>query len=128
MKKLIVTERESVNAILVGLITQEETEEQVTEYLDELAFLANTANINTVHRVTQRLTMANSVTFVGSGKLQEIKEYIEAEEEKDNKIGVVIFDDELSPRQIRNIERVLEVPILDRTSLILDIFAMRAQT
>ena len=128
MKKLIVTERESVNAILVGLITQEETEEQVTEYLDELAFLANTANINTVHRVTQRLTMANSVTFVGSGKLQEIKEYIETEEENNNKIGVVIFDDELSPRQIRNIEKVLEVPILDRTSLILDIFAMRAQT
>ncbi|NLZ95166.1 MAG: GTPase HflX, partial [Bacteroidales bacterium] len=94
----------------------------------ELAFLANTANINTVHRVTQRLTMANSVTFVGSGKLQEIKEYIETEEENNNKIGVVIFDDELSPRQIRNIEKVLEVPILDRTSLILDIFAMRAQT
>src|SRR5690554_157444 len=100
MKNLIVTERESENAILVGLITQEETEEQVTEYLDELAFLASTAKINSVHRVTQRLTMANSVTFVGSGKLQEIKEYIEAEEENDNHIGVVIFDDELSPRQI----------------------------
>ena len=133
MKEFIATEIKSENAILVGLISQEETEEQVVEYLDELAFLADTAKITPVHRVMQRLPMANSVTFVGSGKLQEIKEYIESRkaedgEESDDEIGVVIFDDELSARQIRNIEKKLNVPILDRTSLILDIFAMRAQT
>ncbi len=133
MKEFIATEIKSENAILVGLISQEETEEQVVEYLDELAFLADTAKITPVHRVMQRLPMANSVTFVGSGKLQEIKEYIESRkaedgEESDDEIGVVIFDDELSARQIRNIEKKLDVPILDRTSLILDIFAMRAQT
>ena len=133
MKDFIETELKSENAILVGLISQEETEEQVTEYLDELAFLADTAKIKPVHRVTQRLPMANSVTFVGSGKLEEIKEFIESRkgedgEESDDEIGVVIFDDELSARQIRNIEKKLNIPILDRTSLILDIFAMRAQT
>lgn len=134
MKDFIATEIKSENAILVGLITQEETEEHVTEYLDELAFLAETAKIKPVHRVMQRLPMANSVTFVGSGKLDEIKEYIENKKEEaeaegsDNEIGVVIFDDELSARQIRNIEKKLNIPILDRTSLILEIFAMRAQT
>ena len=128
MKDFIATDLKTENAILVGLITQEETEEQVTEYLDELDFLAETAKIKPVHRVTQRLTMPNSVTFVGSGKLEEIKEYIESQEESDNEIGLVIFDDELSARQIRNIEKILDVPILDRTSLILEIFAMRAQT
>ena len=128
MKDFIATDLKTENAILVGLITQEETEEQVTEYLDELDFLAETAKIKPVHRITQRLTMPNSVTFVGTGKLDEIKEYIESQQESDNAIGVVIFDDELSARQIRNIEKILEVPILDRTSLILEIFAMRAQT
>ena len=128
MKDFIATDLKTENAILVGLITQEETEEQVNEYLDELDFLAETAKIKPVHRVTQRLTMPNSVTFVGTGKLDEIKEYIESQEEGDNKIGLVIFDDELSARQLRNIEKILEVPILDRTSLILDIFAMRAQS
>ncbi len=128
MKDFIATDLKTENAILVGLITQEDTEEQVTEYLDELDFLAETAKIKPVHRVTQRLTMPNSVTFVGSGKLEEIKEYIESQEESDNEIGLVIFDDELSARQIRNIEKILDVPILDRTSLILEIFAMRAQT
>ena len=128
MKDFIATDIKSENAILVGIITQEESEEHVTEYLDELDFLAETANINPVHRVTQRLSIADSTTFVGSGKLQEIKDYIESQEESDNEIGVVIFDDELSARQIRNIEQKLNVPILDRTSLILDIFAMRAQT
>ncbi len=128
MKDFIATDLKTENAILVGLITQEETEEQVTEYLDELDFLAETAKIKPVHRITQRLTMPNSVTFVGSGKLDEIKEYIESQQESDNEIGLVIFDDELSARQIRNIEKILEVPILDRTSLILEIFAMRAQT
>ena len=128
MKDFIATDLKTENAILVGLITQEETEEQVTEYLDELEFLAETAKIKPVHRITQRLTMPNSVTFVGRGKLDEIKEYIESQEEGDNEIGLVIFDDELSARQLRNIEKILEVPILDRTSLILDIFAMRAQS
>lgn len=128
MKDFIATDIKSENAILVGLITQEETEEQVTEYLDELEFLAETGKIKPVHRVMQRLPMANPVTFVGTGKLQEIKDYIESQEESDNEIGVVIFDDELSARQIKNIEKTLNVPILDRTSLILDIFAMRAQT
>ena len=128
MKDFIVTETKSENAILVGLITPEESEEKVNEYLDELAFLAETAKVNPVHRVMQRLPIANSVTFVGTGKLDEIKEYIESKEESDEDIGLVIFDDELSARQIRNIEKKLNVPILDRTSLILDIFAMRAQT
>lgn len=130
MKEFITTEIKSENAILVGLITPDESEEQVEEYLDELDFLAETAKINPVHRITQRLPIANSVTFVGTGKLQEIKEYIESKDDEsgENEIGVVIFDDELSARQIRNIEKKLNVPILDRTSLILEIFAMRAQT
>lgn len=134
MKDFIVTEIKSENTILVGLITPEESEEKVTEYLDELEFLAQTAKINPVHRVTQRLPIANSVTFVGTGKLNEIKEYIDSRKDEDgeeageNEIGLVIFDDELSARQIRNIEKRLNVPILDRTSLILEIFAMRAQT
>ncbi|WP_394337189.1 GTPase HflX [Dysgonomonas alginatilytica] len=110
-------------AILVGLITQQQTEEQVNEYLDELAFLAETAGAEPVKKFTQKLEHANAVTFVGTGKLQEIKQYME-----DNEIGLVIFDDELSAKQIRNIEQELQVKILDRTSLILDIFAMRAQT
>ena len=128
MKDFIATDLKTENAILVGLITQEETEEQVIEYLDELDFLAETAKIKPVHRVMQRLAMPNSVTFVGSGKLEEIRDYIESSEESDTEIGLVIFDDELSARQIRNIEKILGVPILDRTSLILEIFAMRAQT
>ena len=128
MKDFIVTDIKSENAILVGIITPEESEEKVIEYLDELEFLAETAKITPVHRVMQRLPMANSVTFVGTGKLQEIKEYIGSREDSDEEIGLVIFDDELSARQIRNIEKKLNVPILDRTSLILDIFAMRAQT
>lgn len=110
-------------AILVGLITQQQTEEQVNEYLDELAFLTETAGAEPVKKFTQKLEHANAVTFVGTGKLQEIKQYME-----ENEIGLVIFDDELSAKQIRNIEQELQVKILDRTSLILDIFAMRAQT
>lgn len=128
MNNLISTETESTNAILVGVITQDETQESVNEYLDELAFLAETANINSVKRITQRISMADSNSFVGSGKLQEIRQYIENQKDSEHKVGVVIFDDELSPRQIRNIEKVLKVSVLDRTSLILDIFAMRAQT
>lgn len=123
MKDFIISESKNEQAVLVGIITQEQTEDQVKEYLDELAFLAETAGIMPVKNFTQKLEHSNPVTFVGTGKLQEIKQYIE-----DNEIGVVIFDDELSPKQIRNIEKELQVKILDRTSLILDIFAMRAQT
>lgn len=110
-------------AVLVGVITQDQSEEQVAEYLDELAFLADTAGIvvNTVF--TQKLAQAHSTTFIGSGKIQEIKHYID-----ENEIDVVIFDDELSPRQLRNIEKELNIRILDRTSLILSIFVQRAQT
>ncbi|GAB6010301.1 GTPase HflX [Dysgonomonas reticulitermitis] len=123
MKDFIISESKNEQAVLVGLITQEQTEEQVREYLYELAFLADTAGIVPAKNFTQKMDKPNPVTFVGTGKLQEIKQYME-----DNEIGLVIFDDELSPKQIRNIEKELQVKILDRTSLILDIFAMRAQT
>ncbi|NDV78066.1 GTPase HflX [Dysgonomonas sp. 511] len=123
MKDFIISESKNEKAVLVGLITQQQSEDQVKEYLDELAFLAETAGIVPEKNFTQRLDHPNSTTFVGSGKLLEIKQYME-----DNEIGLVIFDDELSPKQIRNIEKELQVKILDRTSLILDIFAMRAQT
>jgi GTP-binding protein HflX len=123
MRDFIISESKNKEAVLVGLITQCQTEEQVNEYLDELAFLAETAGIIPVKSFTQKLEHSNPVTFVGTGKLQEIKQYME-----DNEIDLVIFDDELSPKQIRNIEKELQVKILDRTSLILDIFAMRAQT
>ncbi len=96
--------------------------------MDELEFLAETAGARTVKRFTQRADGANAVTYVGKGKLEEIRQYIEAEEEAEREVGMVIFDDELSAKQLRNIERELKVKILDRTSLILDIFAMRAQT
>jgi GTP-binding protein HflX len=125
MKDFIITHTETENAVLVGLITQEQNEAKVQEYLDELDFLATTAGIKAVKRFTQRLVMPDSVTFVGSGKLQEIKEYTENEE---HAISLVIFDDELSPKQLRNLEAALKVRIMDRTSLILDIFAARAQT
>ena len=125
MRDFIKSEIDSTNAVLVGLITPEQNEETVTEYLDELAFLAETAGLVPSKRFVQKLDMANSVTFVGTGKLQEIREYVQDE---DNDVGVVIFDDELSARQIRNIEKEFKLRILDRTSLILDIFAMRAQT
>ena len=125
MKDFITSEIINEKAVLVGLITPEQSEEKVTEYLDELAFLAETAGLVPDKRFVQKLDMANSVTFVGSGKLNEIRDFVTDE---DNEIGVVIFDDELSARQIRNIERELKLRILDRTSLILDIFAMRAQT
>jgi hypothetical protein len=126
MKDLILNEKKNLNAVLVGLITPDQSEEKVNEYLDELAFLAETAGIVPGKRFIQRLDMPNSVTFVGKGKLQEIKEYIANNEEK--KVDIIIFDDELSPRQIRNIEKELNIRILDRTGLILGIFAMRAKT
>ena len=112
----------------MGLITKDQDEEKTTEYLDELEFLADTAGAVTVKRFTQKVNGPNTVTYVGKGKLEEIKQYIEDEEDNDREIGMVIFDDELSAKQMRNIENELKVKILDRTSLILDIFAMRAQT
>ena len=123
MKEFIISEAQTEKAVLVGLITPNQNEQKIKEYLDELAFLADTAGVEPVKMFYQRLDYANPVTFVGTGKLQEIKEYV-----VENEIGVVIFDDELSPKQLRNIEKDLKVMILDRTSLILDIFAKRAQT
>ena len=128
MKEFIKTEVKAETAILVGLITKEQSERKTNEYLDELEFLAETAGAVTVKRVTQRLDGPSSVTYVGKGKLEEIRAYIRAEEEAEREVGMVIFDDELSAKQLRNIEKELGVKILDRTSLILDIFAMRAQT
>ncbi|WP_341902702.1 MULTISPECIES: GTPase HflX [Fluviicola] len=109
--------------VLVGIITSTVTDEQAHEYLDELEFLAETAGATSVKRFTQKLPMANPRTFVGTGKLEEIKEYVKA-----HGVELVIFDDELSPSQLRNIERELECKILDRNILILDIFASRART
>lgn len=123
MKEFILTETSSELAVLVGLITPKVTERQVQDYLDELAFLSTTAGISPVKSFVQRLDMPNSATFVGKGKLEEIASYIQ-----ENEIGLAIFDNELSPKQLRCIEEVLRVRILDRTSLILDIFATRAQT
>lgn len=123
MRDFIKTEAATDRAYLVGLITPDVTEQEVNEYLDELAFLAHTAKIQAVESFTQRLDHPNGATFIGSGKLQEIADKIEADE-----IGTVIFDDELSPNQMRNIEKQLNVRVLDRTSLILDIFASRART
>ena len=111
------------SAILVGVITQEQSAEQAQEYLDELAFLAETAGAETRAVFTQRLEVPHPKTFIGSGKLAEVREYVKAEE-----IDIVIFDDELTPSQLRNIEKELKCRILDRTNLILDIFAGRAQT
>ena len=123
MKEFIITQEQTERAVLVGLVTLEQSEAQVKEYLDELAFLAETAGIEPVRRFTQKADKPHAVTFVGSGKLQQIGEYV-----AENEIGIVIFDDELSAKQLRNIEKELEVRILDRTNLILDIFAKRAQT
>ena len=128
MKEFVISEVKAETAILVGLITKDQDEEKTTESLDELEFLADTAGAVTVKRFTQKVNGPNTVTYVGKGKLEEIKQYIEDEEDNDREIGMVIFDDELSAKQMRNIENELKVKILDRTSLILDIFAMRAQT
>ncbi|MFM1877151.1 MAG: hypothetical protein RLZZ241_17 [Bacteroidota bacterium] len=109
--------------ILIGIITREQPEEKVTEYLDELEFLTYTAGGEVVRRFVQKVDLPNAKTFIGSGKLEEISVFV-----KENEIGSVIFDDELSPVQQRNIERELRCKILDRTGLILDIFAQRATT
>ena len=110
-------------AVLVGLITPQQNEVKANEYLDELAFLADTAGAVTVKKFLQRCDGANPRTFVGKGKLEEIRQYVE-----ENEIGLVIFDDDLSTKQVSNIENELKVKVLDRTNLILDIFAKRAQT
>ena len=128
MKEFVISEAKTETAVLVGLITQEQDETKTNEYLDELEFLADTAGAVVVRRFTQKMAGPSSVTYVGSGKLQEIAQYIKDEEENEREVGMVIFDDELSAKQMRNIEKELKVKILDRTSLILDIFAMRAQT
>ncbi len=128
MKEFIISEAKAETAVLVGLITKDQDEAKTKEYLDELEFLADTAGAVTIRRFTQRVNGPSSVTYVGKGKLEEIRDFIQAEEDAEREVGMVIFDDELSAKQIRNIEAVLKVKILDRTSLILDIFAMRAQT
>ena len=146
MKEFVISEVKAETAVLVGLITQQQNEAKTKEYLDELEFLADTAGAVTVKRFTQKVQGPSQVTYVGKGKLDEIKQYIKQQEDAyydwldagspepeeggavPQPIGMVIFDDELSAKQIRNIEGELKVKILDRTSLILDIFAMRAQT
>ena len=128
MKEFVISEAQVETAVLVGLVTKTQDERKTNEYLDELEFLAETAGAKVVKRFTQKMDQANSVTYVGKGKLEEIRDYIKAEDEAEREVGMVIFDDELSAKQIRNIEGELKVKILDRTSLILDIFAMRAQT
>jgi len=142
MKEFVISEVKAETAVLVGLITQEQDEAKTKEYLDELEFLADTAGAVTVRRFTQRVGGPSSVTYVGKGKLEEIRQYIQRQEDiadecsqrgeeltpETSPVGMVIFDDELSAKQMRNIEKELKVKILDRTSLILDIFAMRAQT
>lgn len=136
MKEFVISEVKAETAVLVGLITQEQDEAKTKEYLDELEFLADTAGAVTVKRFTQKVQGPSQVTYVGKGKLEEIKQYIKMQEDaadddptgETQPVGMVIFDDELSAKQMRNIEAELKVKILDRTSLILDIFAMRTQT
>ena len=133
MKEFVISEAKIETAVLVGIITPQQDEAKTEEYLDELEFLADTAGAVTVKRFTQRVNGPSSVTYVGKGKLEEIAAYIKDCEERADKeeihpdgtpwqpVGMVIFDDELSAKQIRNIEAELKVKILDRTSLILDI-------
>ncbi|MDE5714243.1 MAG: GTPase HflX [Muribaculaceae bacterium] len=123
MEDNIINKEANEKTVLVGLVTLRQSEAKVKEYLDELDFLARTAGAEPEKRFIQKLDYPNPRTYVGKGKLEEIRLYIE-----DNDIGLVIFDDDLSPKQVANIERELKVKILDRTSLILDIFAKRAQT
>ena len=122
-KKTSTIETKRETAVLVGLITEKQDESKVAEYLDELEFLTETAGAECVKKFTQKMQMPNPKTFVGTGKLSEIAEYVKAA-----KADLVIFDDELSSSQLRNIERELKARVLDRTNLILDIFAQRAQT
>lgn len=119
----IITSETNERTVLVGLVTPQQNEVKANEYLDELAFLARTAGAEPEKRFLQKLDYPNPRTYVGTGKLEELRQYVET-----NDIGLVIFDDDLTPKQVSNIERELKVKILDRTSLILDIFARRAQT
>ena len=119
----VITDSKNEKAVLVGIITPTQSEAKANEYLDELDFLADTAGATTVKKFLQRMDAPNSTSFVGKGKLEEIRQYVE-----ENEIGLVIFDDDLTPKQVANIEKELKVKILDRTSLILDIFAKRAKT
>lgn len=128
MKEFVISQAKAETAVLVAIVTSHQDERKTAEYLDELEFLAATAGAHTVKRFTQRAEGPNTTTYIGAGKLDEIRAYIEAEADAEREVGMVIFDDELSARQLRNIEKVLKIKILDRTSLILDIFAMRAQT
>lgn len=128
MKEFVISEAKTETAVLVALTTKEQDEAKTKDYLDELEFLADTAGAVTVKRFTQKASGPNNATYVGTGKLEEIRQYIAAEADAGRDVGMVIFDDELTAKQIRNIEKALGVKILDRTSLILDIFAMRAQT
>ncbi|MCF7566968.1 GTPase HflX [Sabulilitoribacter arenilitoris] len=118
-KKDTVLER----AVLIGIITKDQDEDKSKEYLDELEFLTFTAGGNAIKRFTQKMDMPNPKTFIGSGKMEDVRKFIE-----ENDIGTAIFDDELSAAQERNISKILNVKVLDRTNLILDIFAQRAQT
>ena len=111
------------SAVLIGVVTREQDEAQSKEYLDELEFLTYTAGGEVKTRFTQKMEMPNPKTFIGTGKMEEVKQFID-----DNEIGTAIFDDELSAAQERNISKILGVKVLDRTNLILDIFAQRAQT
>ena len=122
-KRNSISTLEQERAVLVGLITPQQNETRAREYLDELDFLAETAGAETVKKFTQKCDAPNRTTFVGKGKLDEIATYIEGHD-----INLAIFDDDLTPKQVSNIEKVLKVKVLDRTSLILDIFAKRAQT
>ena len=119
--QLATNTRES--SVIIGVIDPFQTEEKLTEYLDELEFLADTAGADVLKRFTQKLDKPNPKTFLGSGKISQIAEFI-----KQNKIDLAIFDDELSPSQLKNVEKILDCKVLDRTNLILDIFAKRAQT
>ena len=122
-QKTYETAKEQETAVLVAVTRKTQAEDKTQEYLDELAFLAETAGAKTLHRFTQKLEKPDIKTFVGSGKLAEIKAFV-----KQHKVDMVIFDDDLSPSQLRNLETELEVKIVDRSLLILDIFALRAQT
>lgn len=128
MKEFVISETKVETAVIVGLITPQQNERKTTEYLNELEFLAETAGAKVLRRFTQRVNGPSSITYIGSGKLEEIADFIKQKDDEEDPVGMVIFDDELSAKQIRNIEKALQVKILDRTSLILDIFAMRAQT
>jgi GTPase len=123
MAKTYITKKEQETAVLIGLINQKQTEEKLNEYLEELAFLSETAGIKPVKRFTQRLERPDKRTFLGSGKLEQVKTFV-----KDNEVDLVIFDDELSPSQMRNVEKEIGKKVMDRTDLILDIFADRART